>query len=237
MSNLHSAGDFVSRYERFILKWANQICRELKIRDRQRVNDVRQGCFLTALRVVRSGTFDPSRGDFSHYLSRFCRDEAIENSGVVADATRFPHGVRLQITRIVAVIEEEPGSQASEIAERLRVPISLVRHVQSGLRAQVAISLNQPIRHLEGKELIDELEAPEVDLDERLHHEQLLDKVTRLVDHLLTARERDIIVAMFYREEPATLSELSAHIGVSPERVRQIKERALQKLQAAARSA
>ena len=48
----------------------------------------------------------------------------------------------------------------------------------------------------------------------------------------LNEREQEIIRARQLAEEPLTLEDLSQKYGVSRERIRQIEERALQKLQA-----
>ena len=48
----------------------------------------------------------------------------------------------------------------------------------------------------------------------------------------LSARERSILEARFLTEEPKTLDELAAVFHVSRERIRQIEQRALQRLRA-----
>jgi RNA polymerase sigma-32 factor len=48
----------------------------------------------------------------------------------------------------------------------------------------------------------------------------------------LSARERSILEARFLTEEPKTLDELAAAFHVSRERIRQIEQRALQRLRA-----
>jgi RNA polymerase sigma-32 factor len=49
----------------------------------------------------------------------------------------------------------------------------------------------------------------------------------------LNPRERNILTARWLDEESATLDELAAEYGVSRERVRQIEQRAFQKVKAA----
>jgi RNA polymerase sigma-32 factor len=50
---------------------------------------------------------------------------------------------------------------------------------------------------------------------------------------VLNERERHILSERRLKDEPTTLEELSAHYGISRERVRQIEVRAFEKLQRA----
>ena len=50
---------------------------------------------------------------------------------------------------------------------------------------------------------------------------------------MLNRRERRIFIARWLTDEPPTLEDLAAEHGVSRERVRQIEQRAFQKVQAA----
>lgn len=99
-------------------------------------------------------------------------------------------------------------------------------------------SLNAPVLGYEDDtvELIDQLEGPgesqELIL---LESEDLAYKRSLFMQAMqaLNEREREVIARRRMQEEPATLEELSQHYGISRERVRQIENRAMEKLQAA----
>lgn len=71
--------------------------------------------------------------------------------------------------------------------------------------------------------------SPEEDASRSELARQAGDAVTDAVSHL-DERERMIVHERFMKEEPPTLQELGARLGVSKERVRQLEERARTKL-------
>ena len=95
-------------------------------------------------------------------------------------------------------------------------------------------SLNAPLRSDGESEWQDWLADDTADQETRLaEREEMGNRHALLTGAMkdLTDRERDIIQARRLQDEPATLEELSQKYGVSRERVRQIEERAFEKLQ------
>jgi RNA polymerase sigma-32 factor len=122
--------------------------------------------------------------------------------------------------------------QVAQIARTLNVPepdvISMNRRMATSDH-----SLNTPVR-IDGEGewqdwLVDESETPENALAAR---EELSDRQALLPNALKTLndRERHILTERRLKDNPATLDVLSAHYGISRERVRQIEMRALEKL-------
>jgi RNA polymerase primary sigma factor len=120
----------------------------------------------------------------------------------------------------------------SELARRVSLPAGRLDHALTILRAPLS---------LEGEEIrsgvgLDELFADHnVDEpDARLAEEALSDSVRCALDSL---RPREAQVLRLYfgidGEEPRTLEEIGAVLGVTRERVRQIKEKALRRLRSA----
>lgn len=125
--------------------------------------------------------------------------------------------------------------QVRQIAEGLKVAERDVVTMNRRLRGDV--SLNGPI-HDEDETgqaldwLVDPAPTCEINLaeeQETKHRRQAL--ASALAN--LNARERNIFTARWLNEEQATLEQLAAEHGVSRERIRQIEQRAFQKVKAA----
>ena len=125
--------------------------------------------------------------------------------------------------------------QVRLIAERLKVAERDVVTMDRRLRGDV--SLNVPV-HDEDETgqtldwLVDPAPSGEITLAEeqetKHRRRALADAIAKL-----NPRERNILTARWLNEESATLEELAAEYGISRERVRQIEQRAFQKVKAA----
>jgi RNA polymerase sigma-32 factor len=125
--------------------------------------------------------------------------------------------------------------QVRLVAERLKVAERDVVTMDRRLRGDV--SLNAPIHDEDDAGqaldwLVDPTPTQEMTLAEKQEtasrHRALSDAIAKL-----NPRERRIFTARWLTDEPATLEELATDYGVSRERVRQIEERAFQKVKAA----
>jgi len=129
--------------------------------------------------------------------------------------------------------------QAGLIAEHLKVAERDV--VDMNRRLLGDVSLNAPVHHDEDKAgdvldwLVDPTPTQETTFAEQqetaYRHQALKSAIATL-----SPRERRIFTARRLTDEPPTLEELGAEHGVSRERVRQIEQRAFQKVQAAMQS-
>ena len=100
------------------------------------------------------------------------------------------------------------------------------------------LSLDAPLREGEDYRLLDVLE----DTPQRVSDQSLIDDFLYLQIEkalsTLTGREAEVIRLYFGidQEEPLTLEQIGQRYGVSRERVRQIKEKAIQRLRHRSRS-
>jgi RNA polymerase sigma-32 factor len=139
----------------------------------------------------------------------------------------------------IAARDRNMSSQAiyEEIAASLGVSVSDVQVMDTRLSGNDA-SLQAPVGNdgEEGAERIDLLVCdaplPEEQVSGIIDGERLHLKLKRALTKL-TARESRVIRARKLTDDTATLAELGAELGISKERVRQIENRALEKLKMA----
>jgi RNA polymerase sigma-32 factor len=97
--------------------------------------------------------------------------------------------------------------------------------------------LNVPVHEEGGAEQVQDWIPDPADTQEaRLAEQQEANQRHQILHDaigMLNPRERRIFTARRLTDEPATLEELAAEYGVSRERIRQIEERAFQKVKAA----
>jgi len=125
--------------------------------------------------------------------------------------------------------------QVSLIAERLEVAEREV--VEMNRRLHGDVSLNATVSD-EGDagQMLDWLADPSDNQEAKMAEQQEATRRHRLLHDAIGAlnpREHHIFTARRLTDEPATLEELAAGYGVSRERIRQIEERAFQKVKAA----
>src|SRR5579862_155962 len=129
--------------------------------------------------------------------------------------------------------------QVAKIARMLDVPEQDVVSMNRRLAAPDH-SLNAPVRQDSEGEwqdwLVDDAESQETSIADR---EELTGRKALLTGALksLNERERHILIERRLKDNPTTLEDLSQQYNISRERVRQIEERAFEKLQKAIKAA
>jgi len=190
-----------------------------------------------------AGRFEPERNvRFSTYASWWIRsamqDFILRNWSIVRTGTTAAQKTLFfNFRRLRARIEEASGRPFDDegrrtVARELSVPLGDVNHMEGRLTVGDQ-SLNVRIGEDGESEWQDQL------TDDRMSPEDLVisihDRATRnewieqaLVE--LSQREQTIIRARRLSDDSATLEELGKTLGVSKERVRQLEQRALQKM-------
>ena len=124
-------------------------------------------------------------------------------------------------------------NQVKEISKRLDVDSDEVVNMNRRMMGQEK-SLNTPIKEGEKDEWQDWLVDENLDQELILSQQQEYEDRKELLNNamfILDDREKGIIKARRLDENPKTLEELSTKYKISRERVRQIEEKALEKLQ------
>jgi RNA polymerase sigma-32 factor len=187
--------------------------------------------------------FDPDRGfrltTYAIWWIRASIQEFILRSwslvriGTTGNQKKLFFNLRKAKAKISALEQGDmQPDQVKELAKRLAVPEHAV--IEMNRRLGGDVSLNAPVGNDDGAgeyqdRLVDEAPSPErvmVESEEReLRHKALHDSLA-----VLDPRERRIFAARRLSEEPLTLEQLAAQLGVSRERVRQLETRAFDKV-------
>jgi RNA polymerase primary sigma factor len=186
--------------------------------------------------------FDETRGfKFISYAVWWIRQAILQALAEQSRIVRLPLnrvGTLHKIGKISSSLEQEFGREPSpdEIAKELALS---TMEVSDTLKiSNTHLSLDAPFSTSEDNCLMDVLEdelqpAP----DEALLDESLRVEISRALK-TLSSREAQVISLYFglTHEKPLTLEEIGARFGLTRERVRQIKEKAIRRLRHASRS-
>ncbi len=133
------------------------------------------------------------------------------------------------ISRMEQTYERQPTEE--ELAEFLEVEINEVKNTNYASMKQ--LSLDAPFEEGEGNSLLDVLNDPEADSlgTDYIDSGSLRGELSRILS-MLSEREREILIRFFGigSEYSQSLDDIAAELGLTRERVRQIKENALKKL-------
>ena len=192
--------------------------------------------------IEAASRFDPHRGvRFITYASWWVRQAILAAIAHHGQVFRLPPKLKHELYRFqtkVAHLTQELGHKPSveEISKRLAMDEDDVRDMMEGAPTQV--SLESPISGETDMTLEDVLEDVSITpLDELLIRQSFEDELRTLLGQL-DDKERLIVERRFGLgdRESETLAEIGADLNLSRERVRQLEERALNKLRRSQRA-
>lgn len=209
-----------------------------------------QGCGLSLLDLINEGNlglleaarrYSPEHGvKFITYAVWWIRQAIMQALAAGGSAVRLPirkarlaariRGLRADLTQA----HQEEASDAT-VAEAMRLPLGEVEDVLRGSQSQTSLSEDSFAEEHLGLELAGQSVIPAADQDLIMH--SFREEVERMLGRL-TPRERAVIELRFGLgpEEPRTLETVGRRLKLSRERIRQIEERAKQKLRLLART-
>ena len=209
-----------------------------------------QGCGLSLLDLINEGNlgtleaarrYAPEHGvKFITYAVWWIRQAIMQALAAGGGAVRLPirkarlaskiRGLRADLTQ---ERQEEPSDAA--LAEALHLKPGEMEDVLRGAQPHTSLSEDGYAEEHLGLELARKSVIPPADQD--LNSHSFREEVERMLRHL-KPRERAVIELRFGLgpEEPRTLEEVGRRLTLSRERIRQIEERAKQKLRLMART-
>ncbi|MBB2144442.1 sigma-70 family RNA polymerase sigma factor [Pedobacter sp. LMG 31464] len=185
--------------------------------------------------------FDETKGfKFISYAVWWIRQSILQAIAEQSRIVRLPLnqvGSLSKISKAFSKLEQEFEREPSpeELAEILETTVDKISDTLSNSGRHV--SMDAPFVQGEENTLLDVLENHEPNTDSNLINESLSEEIRRSLS-TLTEREREIIVLFFglSTNHPLSLEEIGEKFNLTRERVRQIKDKALQRLRHTSRS-
>ena len=185
--------------------------------------------------------YDETRGfKFISYAVWWIRQSILQ---AIADQSRL---IRMPLNKVAILVkinkatskfeqQEQRSPAPEELSIILDVPLFMIN--ETLIASKRSFSTDAPFVEGEENSLLDVLENSSPSSDNILTEESLSFEIDRLLKHALTEKEEQVVKMFFgigYQE--MTLDEMAPIFGLTRERVRQIKEKAIRKMRHKTRS-
>lgn len=186
--------------------------------------------------IKAANRFDETRGfKFISYAVWWIRQSILQALAEQGRVVRLPQNqvgniskIKKESSRLEQILERYPTiDELSDILDTSSKKISNLISI-----SHRAVSMDEPINEEDDIKMIDTFIDKDADeTDDQLIQESLYKEIMRCLT-VLNEREKEIITLFFGlgKSHGYTLEELSIHMDLSKERVRQIKDRAINKL-------
>lgn len=190
------------------------------------MSDLVQEGTIGLMKAVKSFNINESAGRFITYAVKWIKSEMMSYLRSIRSLVKLPEGKRLRKAYYkLSKVPEMNNTEINKIAEQVGANPKDVSALYDTLYStQVDVDLLG-----EDESLLDEYSNPEDALIDSNHHDAVMAALSDAME-TLNEREAYIIKARWNNDGKVTLQELSDHLGVSIERVRQIEKRAMEKL-------
>jgi RNA polymerase primary sigma factor len=193
--------------------------------------------------LIRAASrFDETRGfKFISYAVWWIRQAIMQALAEQSRTVRLPLNRVASLSKIArATAELEQKYEREPTAEELASVLEMTEGEVAANKqlSGRAISMNAPLADGEDNSLLDVLSDKEAQTpDQELVYGSLQQEISRSIS-TLTAREADVIISYYGLNgmQPLTLEEIGDQFSLTRERVRQIKEKAIRRLQHSMRS-
>lgn len=186
--------------------------------------------------VTAARKFDPDRGvKFISYAVWWIRQSILAALARHSRSVRLPLNRATELGRMVRVRQElrqELGRDPTveEVAEAAELDVSTVEMLQKYNVSE--LRLDAPVGDSEDGDVLERFLADDRDLVEEFEEDLLREHISRALQKL---RPRDArVVRLYYGlqgEEEHTLEEIGEILGVTRERIRQLRDRALREIE------
>jgi RNA polymerase primary sigma factor len=190
--------------------------------------------------IFATDHFDPNRGvKFSSYACRCIQGFILTAMAKKSRMIRLPPKVMKQIKemgRVEKALTDKLGRQPTrkELASRMKLKLEKLEELENYQRMGSTVSLNQA-KNEDQSPLVDRIPDRQNNLEESLIEGDIRNKVQEALDRSpLEPREREIVAMSFglgsTAEKEQNLGEIGKKFDLTRERIRQIREAAIETL-------